>query len=248
MSGREPIPGYTVRRSTRAKRARLTVTADGDAVVVLPPRGSLASAALLVERHAEWLRRHVARAEARRARLEARPGLGAGRILSVNGIPHRVRLVEDGSTPRGSVQRTLDADDEGIVGLLVVRHPGDLPPVPILERWLRVEARAVLHRRVAAMAPTMGVQPSRISVRDQQTRWGSASRSGSLSFSWRLILAPAFVLDAVVVHELAHLRHADHGSAFWALARRHAPRTDEARRWLRVSRDELRSALDGGPR
>jgi predicted metal-dependent hydrolase len=58
------------------------------------------------------------------------------------------------------------------------------------------------------------------------------------------VLAPPFVLDAVVAHELGHLRHADHGQRFWALVKRHAPRTDEARRWLRANRDLLRAALD----
>ena len=95
VSARAGLPQYTVRRSTRAKRARLTVTADGDAVVVLPQRAPLASAAILVERHEAWLRRHIARADARRDRLDARPSLDDGRRLSVNGIPHRVRLVDD---------------------------------------------------------------------------------------------------------------------------------------------------------
>jgi predicted metal-dependent hydrolase len=90
----------------------------------------------------------------------------------------------------------------------------------------------------------MGVTPTALSVRDQRSRWGSAARSGSLSFSWRLVLAPPDVLDAVVVHELAHLRHADHGPRFWDLAMTHAPRTTEARRWLRAHRDLLRAALD----
>jgi predicted metal-dependent hydrolase len=241
------VPRYTIRRSTRAKHARLTVTAEGDAVVVLPQRASIASAALLVEHHADWLRRHVARAEARRTRLQARPELGAGRVLTINGIPHRVRLVQDGSGARGGIHRTFETDAEGIVGVVEVRHPPDRPPEPILERWLRHQARTVLHDRVTALAPVVGVTPASISVRDQRTRWGSASKSGALSFNWRLILAPAFVLDAVVIHELAHLRHAHHGAAFWALARSHAPRTDEARRWLRASRAELRSALDRRP-
>ncbi len=198
------MPGYSVRRSTRAKHARLTVTAEGDAVVVLPQRAPLSSAALLVERHAEWLRRHLAKAEARQARLRSRPDLGAGRVLAINGIPHRVRLDEDPSAVRASVRRTFDTDGDGIVGVIEVRYPEGDAPVPILERWLREEARAVLRQRVAALAPIVGVKPMSVSVRDQQTRWGSASRSGALSFSWRLILAPAFVLDAVVVHELAH--------------------------------------------
>ena len=128
-------------------------------------------------------------------------------------------------------------DTDGIVGILEVRHPPRMAPVPLLERWLRERARDVLLERVESLAPVVGVRPTSVSVRDQQTRWGSASKSGSLSFSWRLLLAPPFVLDAVVVHELAHLRHANHGAAFWALARTHAPRTDEARRWLRDQPD-----------
>ena len=238
------LPRYTVRRSTRAKHARLTVTADGAAVVVLPQRAPLSSAAILVERHAAWLRRHMTRADARRDRLDKRPPLGEGRTLLVNGIPHRVHLIADGQLTRGSVRRVLDTDQDGICGRLEVRHPLTLAPVPILDRWLREEARGVLTERVATLASVVGVRPASISVRDQQTRWGSASKAGSLSFSWRLVLAPPFVLDAVVVHELAHLRHANHGAAFWALARSHAPRTDEARRWLRTNRSELRSALD----
>ena len=135
-------------------------------------------------------------------------------------------------------------DTDSIVGVLEVRHPPRMAPVPLLERWLRERARGVLLERVDSLAPVVGVRPTSVSVRDQQTRWGSASKSGSLSFSWRLLLAPPFVLDAVVVHELAHLRHANHGASFWALARTHAPRTDEARRWLRTNRAELRSAVD----
>jgi predicted metal-dependent hydrolase len=238
------VPAYSVRRSARAKRARLTVTAEGEAVVVLPQRAPLGTAAILVERHAEWLRRHVDRADARRARLDARPPLGGGRTLTVNGIPHRIRFDTDATFLRGSVRQSLDTDADGIVGLLEVRYRPDTDPVSLLDRWLREQARGVLQARVTALAPVVGVRPTSIAVRDQQTRWGSASKQGSLSFSWRLILAPAFVLDSVVVHELAHLRHANHGAAFWALARTHAPRTDEARRWLRASRVDLRSALD----
>jgi predicted metal-dependent hydrolase len=244
VTRQDAVPAYSVRRSTRARRARLTVTAEGEAVVVLPQRAPIGAAAILVERHADWLRRHVDRADARRARLAARPPLGGGRVLAVNGIPHRIRFDADPGVVRGGVRQSLDTDADGIVGLLEVRHHPGADPLPLLDHWLREQARAVLHDRVAALAPVVGVRPTSISVRDQQTRWGSASKQGSLSFSWRLILAPAFVLDAVVVHELAHLRHDNHGPRFWALARTHAPRTDEARRWLRASRVELRSALD----
>ena len=86
--------------------------------------------------------------------------------------------------------------------------------------------------------------PHAITVRDQRTRWGSASRQGTLSFSWRLVLAPPEILDYVVVHELAHLRWAGHGTRFWSLVRRFAPAADHHRRWLRQNEARLRHALD----
>lgn len=218
------------------------MTDDAIVVVVLPRRAPAAVAEMLVRQHEAWIRRHVELATVRRARLESRVALGDGRVLDVNGIPHTV--VIGSSAARSSVRRALDTDEQGIRGTLEVGARDEASAVAALEAWLRAEARRVLTARVAALAPAMGVSPTGISVRDQRSRWGSASRAGSLSFSWRLVLAPPFVLDAVVVHELAHLRHADHGPRFWALARTHAPRTDEARRWLRGHRDLLRAALE----
>ena len=105
-------------------------------------------------------------------------------------------------------------------------------------------ARSRLRERVLARAPELGVTTGRLSVRDQRSRWASASPRGDLSFSWRLILAPPFVLDAVVVHELSHLRVRGHSRAFWSIVERHAPGTPEARRWLREHAREVRAALD----
>ena len=237
------LPAWTVRRSTRARRARITVGDDGRVVVVLPTRAPLAVAESLVRRHERWVRRHVAMALERQTRLVERPPLTDGRVLEVNGVPHEVSHLPSMAS-RSSVKRVLGTDEQGIRGTLDIRARDIAAAAAAVEAWLRAEARRVLHARVAALATVMGVTPTRVSVRDQRSRWGSASRAGSLSFSWRLVLAPPFVLDAVVVHELAHLRHADHSPRFWALARTHAPRTDEARRWLRANRDLLRAALD----
>jgi predicted metal-dependent hydrolase len=238
-----PATDWVVRRSPRARRARITVREDGRVVVVLPTRAPMAVAQELVRRHERWVRHHVAAALERQARLRQRPQLLDGRVLEVNGVPHAVVLVSS-VAQRATVRRTLDADDQGIRGTLEVRARDTASGVTAVEGWLRAEARRLLVARVSALAPVVGVQPTKVTVRDQRSRWGSASRSGSLSFSWRLVLAPPYVLDAVVVHELAHLRHADHGPRFWALAKAHAPRTDEARRWLRANRDGVRAALD----
>jgi predicted metal-dependent hydrolase len=86
---------------------------------------------------------------------------------------------------------------------------------------------------VSVHANRLDLTPARVFVRDQTTRWGSCSTSGALSFSWRLVLAPPFVLDYLAAHEVAHLAHMNHGPRFWAFVERTMPRHDEARVWLR---------------
>lgn len=230
---------YTVRRSDRARRARLTIGRDGQAVVVLPQRMPLREAERIVVQHAAWLDRHVTRIATEQARLAQRPALGHGRVLEVSGEPLRISAVDAGAG------RPLRGRVEVMAGGLVVRLGQDgRDSGTLLEGWLRERARLVIGARVAARAPELEVGPGRISIRDQSSRWASASASGNLSFSWRLLLAPPFVLDAVVVHELAHLRIRGHTRRFWALVERHAPRTPEARRWLREHAAEVRAALD----
>jgi hypothetical protein len=234
---------FVVRRSDRARRARLTVTAAGEVVVVLPRGAPARIAAEMVGAHGAWIDRQLGRMGTERARIAARPPLVDGRLLEVYGIPHRVVLLAPDGRRRPRVERRLIPDEDGIAGLLEVAGVTD-GVAPLVERWLRGEARSVIVRRVAERAPAVGVSPGSISIRAQRSRWGSASRDGSLSFNWRLVLAPPFVLDAVVVHELAHLVVRGHSARFWALARRHAPRTDEARAWLRTNHAALMTALD----
>ena len=80
----------------------------------------------------------------------------------------------------------------------------------------------------------MGVDYRRITIRDQRSRWGSCSASGELSYSWRLILAPDYVLDYVAAHEVAHLRHLDHSQRFWRLVLTHCQGAAKAKNWLRA--------------
>lgn len=113
-----------------------------------------------------------------------------------------------------------------------------------LERGLRKEARAVFKARIKARAAEMDVRPTSLQVRDQKSRWGSASKDGAMSLSWRLILCPPEILDYLVVHELAHLRYGGHGKRFWQLVEKHYGDHRAARKWLRDHNDEVRAALD----
>jgi predicted metal-dependent hydrolase len=231
-------PAYTVRRSSRARRARLTISEAGDAVVVLPMRSPERHAHELVDRHLVWIERHRRRLFDRRVALAERPALGEGRTISLGGLPHRV-VIRPGERRLRSVVRLAD-------GTLVVElaDADDRSVGQVLERWLRTEARRAIRKQLESRAVEMGLSFTAVSIRDQRSRWGSASRRGALSFSWRLLLCPPDVLDYVVVHELAHLRVAGHSAAFWRLVDRFAMDSRAARRWLRENQHETRRALD----
>ena len=208
-------------------------------MVVLPLRAPEREAAELVVRHRRWIARHVARMRDKMAVRAARPALGTGRQILFQGVRHRVVVTTSLVRARSNVELV---PDESILVMRSAREPR--PTADILEAWFRARAREVLGERVAGRAFEMGLTPRQITIRDQKTRWGSASHRGTLSFSWRLMMCAPWVLDYVVVHELAHLKVSGHSRTFWRLVERHFPDTRSARRWLREHHDEIRHALD----
>ncbi len=240
---------YTLRRTPLARRLRITVHPERGLVVTIPPasrRGWARPAdtveAFMREREG-WIRRHLDRQLVLRARLDARPSLDDGRTIPYLGMPHRVRVVDAPPGARASRVSRIGGDDGD--ELLVERASRDRrPTAAILDAWFRRRARAALQLAVGRHAPGLGVTPGRITIRDTTSRWGSCSRTGGLSFSWRLVLAPPQALDAVAVHELCHLRVFGHGPRFHALLDATAPDHATWRRWLRRHAPDLHAALD----
>jgi predicted metal-dependent hydrolase len=109
----------------------------------------------------------------------------------------------------------------------------------VSESEARVGARELISALAEEEAENVGVTYRRIRIADQRTLWGSCSASGTLSFNWRLVLAPFEVLDYVVVHELSHLRVPNHSPRFWTLVERHRPQWRDQRHWLREYGPEL---------
>ena len=104
-----------------------------------------------------------------------------------------------------------------------------------LQDWYRFRAQAKLAERVQIVAVELGVEPSRVLVRDQAGRWGSCNKDGVLRFNWRIISAPLSVVDYVVVHELAHLAgHKHHAAPFWSMLARLLPDYEDRRAALRT--------------
>jgi predicted metal-dependent hydrolase len=114
-----------------------------------------------------------------------------------------------------------------------------LDPRTVSEAEARQAIRELVTMVIDEEAPTIAVRPQRIQIRDQRSRWGSCSTRGTLSFNWRLVLAPFEVLDYVVVHELCHLREPNHSQRFWTLVEERRPAWRTHRDWLHEHGPEL---------
>ncbi len=214
---------YTIRRSERARRARILV--DGHGVeVVLPQRFPLGEVEGFVEEKRPWIERTLRRMRESEsdfppARLEhggELPYLGERLALSVRHERDRVR-------PHVSRRAA---------GIEVKLAPGgDLSAA--LEAWFRRRARVEVAPRLDAAVARAGTAYATLQIRGQRTRWASCSTSGAMSFNWRLLLAPAEILDYVIEHEVAHLEIHDHSERFWELLGSRSPRWREHERWLR---------------
>jgi hypothetical protein len=206
-----------VRRSTRARRPSIRVDPCAGAVtLVLPARGGATAASRFLADSAGWIER----------RLVALPPpvpFADGAVIPLRGCDHRIR-----HRPQGDGSRRVVWCEAGEIH--VAGKPEHLPRR--LRDWLIVSARAELGARAQALAASVERTIRRVAIRDMRSRWGSCSADGRLAFSWRLLLAPEFVIDYIVAHEVAHLVHMNHGARFWSLVRRLAADADAARRWL----------------
>jgi predicted metal-dependent hydrolase len=205
---------YRIRRSERARRVRVTVAPDRGVEVVLPRRASERAAAAAVRELRPWIERRmreVVRAQAAvAARGDSVPYLGG--VLELAPEPGRTRVHR-----RGDVLFTPTGADR----------------VPALERWYRRAAAAEVEPRLDAACAWAGTTYERLTIRGQKTRWASCSRSGTMSFNWRLLLGPAPVLDYVVWHEVCHLEIMDHSPRFWSLLASRCPDYKAQSAWLR---------------
>ena len=194
--------------------------ATGEISVTAPSRRGLSAALDFARGEQEWIASQL-------AKVPGPVGLFTGTVIPFQGEPHEIRAATRGPAP-------VWADD----GVIWVRGDDVHAPRRVLD-FLKREARKTFESSVLGNAEKLGVKPSRITVRDTASRWGSCSSARALSFSWRLILAPSFVLDYVVAHEVAHLREMNHSARFWALVRNIAPDMDTAQAWLRINGRDL---------
>jgi predicted metal-dependent hydrolase len=215
---------YSVVRSRSARKLRLRVGPNGVEVVRPAARKSKEVAAFM-DRHAAWILAQLKRVERLRGLRRSDQGR-VGEIL-FRGEPTQVRVETTATRARGNRVAFID-------GEIVVRRGADsqTPAARSLENWLRKQARTEIERHVAAVTARLRRRAERVYVMDQRTKWGNCSARRNLSFNWRLILAPDFVLRYMVTHEAVHLAVPDHSPRFWLTVKSHCPETDKARQWL----------------
>jgi predicted metal-dependent hydrolase len=204
---------YTIRRSSRARRVRVTVHPDATVEVVLPSRTAEREAHRAVEELRPWIERRLRALDRAADELRRPPGTVPylGRDLRLVRQPGRTRVHRRGD------ELLVPAAD----------------PLPALERWYRAQARREIAPRLDAACARAGTRYTGLTIRAQRTRWASCSAAGAMSFNWRLLLAPPAVLDYVVEHEVCHLEVMDHSPRFWALLESRMPDWRVYSRWLR---------------
>jgi hypothetical protein len=219
-----------IRRSPRLRRIRLSLGARNQAILQVPPRGSVREALGFLRTQGDWLQKQLQKTPppvALTAHLARHPRLsGHGREFAVSLSFTLARPFFVYSEAGGAAE---------------FRYPAGEGGEGALRRLLLEFAGKVLPPRTLELARSRGLGVRRISVRDQGTRWGSCSARGTVSLNWRLVLLPAALHDYVLLHELAHLTEMNHSAAFWDLLRSYDPRTDAHDRELtRVSRELMR--------
>ncbi|WP_420878213.1 MULTISPECIES: M48 family metallopeptidase [Sphingobium] len=206
-----------VRRSARARAYKLTIDGlRGELRLSLPARANLKRALGWAQGHEDWVR-------AQMAVTPAVTLLGDGATFPLEGREVRICWIA-GAT------RTIRLEDDR----LILGGAAESVGARVL-RWLRTRAKAVLEAETLAMAQDHGLIVASVGTGDTRSRWGSCTSSGAIRYSWRLILAPAWVRRSTVAHELAHLLHMDHSPAFHAAhARIYGEDPRPARAWLKA--------------
>lgn len=209
---------YDVRRSQEATEPRIDVDIRGVRVVV--PDDSREDPETLLGENAAWVLEKKRKYDSYREQVPDRE-FEVGETFPYHGDPHEI-VVE---------QRPTSAVSDGTFRL-ASHHVEQTSIQRALETLYRRKAREWFENRADHYAAEMGVEYEAIEIRNQRTKWGSCSTSGTLGLNWRLLMAPPEIGDYVVVHELAHLLEQNHTDEFWSVVAEHDPDYEEHAQWL----------------
>lgn len=217
IAGRQ-LP-LTIHQNPRSTRITLRLEPGGrSARLTVPKSVSHAEIENFLERHRGWL-------AGRLSRFSGEAQIEPGGMLPIRGVAHRI-------VPTGKVRGVTET---GIEGEDAVLYVGGAPEhlARRISDFLKREAKRDLDALATRHATTIGARIKAIRYKDTRSRWGSCTSDGTLSFSWRIVMAPPSVIDYLAAHEVAHLKEMNHGPKFWAICGDLCPAMEDARRWLK---------------
>ena len=228
---------YEVVVSKAARQTRVRV-GPGGVAVTLPLEVSEDDVSAFLLRNESWVLAQLDRVSG--LRTLRRPIVRQLGEILYRGNPTPVRVEFADTKARGNLVGWTD-------GEIIVRRGAhaQTPAVRGLENWLRRDARAAIADYLPTVTSCIGQQPGRVYIMGQRTKWGNCSSRRNLSFNWRLILAPDFVLRYLVAHEVVHLAVPDHSAKFWLTVQSVCPETERAKQWLSRHHAQLTVDLAG---
>ncbi len=218
---------YELKRSSRRRTLAIQIGSSGLQVHAPLYLDQQLITAFVVKKQA-WIRQHLS------AQVAPVNHVARGRLPLLDG-ELTLRQVRDDLTAT-----TRDGDELWVqISHRVKAANVEATVKQQLISWYTQQAQSWFAGRIAVYSKRMSVQPGALLIKGWQTKWGSCHTNGTISLNWRLMLAPSWVADYVVVHELAHLVHMNHGDAYWQLVQQHYPQWQDAKGWLKVNQQKL---------
>ena len=224
---------YVLKQSPRIRGIRLEIHNDSGLMVIVPKRYRSEQVEDILEKKSGWILRHLPDRKPVQIPLFRKEVDHGEKIRYMDKM---IEVVVTKDTPKSTVAY-LNGNR-----LFIPCGPGTRGRAKILEDWYRSQAADIFKEKADRFQTEMGLRYSRIVIRGQRKRWASASPLGNLSINWKLLMAPEAVVDYVIMHELAHLKHMDHSKKFWEFLAGFCPDWRKYRKWLVTHEDELKTA------
>ena len=222
---------YRLVQSKSARKMRVRVGIDG--VEVVQPEGkNFLEIEMFLQTSRDWIMNQLERVE--RLRLVRKPLFKNEGAILFRGVMTPIKV--EGKARRKGTNKVFDEDGQLKI---ILGMQSNTSAAESLENWLRKKAKEEIRKQIDVLTAKVGKYPHKIYVMGQKTKWGNCSALQNLSFNWRLIMAPDFVLRYLVTHEVVHLEVPDHSKRFWLTVQSLCPEMDRARQWLVANSDRL---------
>jgi Predicted metal-dependent hydrolase len=226
---------FTLVRSHR-KTIGITITKDGDIKVAAPIRTTEKQVIEIVHKKASWIIKKLEEISKSQLKPINDKKYSNGTLILFLGKEYILSICRERGLHKPEVKLNTDylniiLPEDSITDEILIKV--------VLRKWYISQFEVIIRERIARYSAIVGVSPSKVTIREQKTRWGSCSTKGNINLNWRIVMAPLDVLDYVIVHELCHMRRMDHSTKFWGIVESILPGFAESRKWLKTNGSKL---------